>query len=227
MSYEGLKSLKADTFSGGMKRKLSVALACMKGVDIIILDEPTSGMDPVSRTEVWNVLGELRKTKTVLLTTHSMEEADALSDRIGIMFGGRLRAVGSPYGLKQRFGKGYKVDVILNDGFNSDEVIDLLQRFLHESTVISNAAISLSLGIDMKDMHALPDFLVRLSKLRSVKEWLISPSSLEEVFMNLVQQNRQVEEVDKELEQEAKKRVAMCQICGVHPAEEGKGMKEK
>ena len=227
MSYEGLTSLKADTFSGGMKRKLSVALACMKGVDIIILDEPTSGMDPVSRTEVWNVLGELRKTKTVLLTTHSMEEADALSDRIGIMFGGRLRAVGSPYGLKQRFGKGYKVDVILNDGFTSDEVIDLLQRFLHESTVISNAAISLSLGIDMKDMHALPDFLVRLSKLRSVKEWLISPSSLEEVFMNLVQQNRQVEEVDKELEQEAKKRVAMCQICGVHPAEEGKDMKEK
>ena len=173
------------------------------------------------QVEVWDVLEELRKTKTVLLTTHSMEEADALSDRIGIMFGGRLRAVGTPYGLKQRFGKGYKVDVILNDGYTSDEVTDLLHKYLHDSTVITNATVSLSLGIDKRDMHALPEFLVKLGKLNSVKEWLISPSSLEEVFMNLVQQNRQVEEVDKELEEITKKSVPMCQICGENPAEEG------
>lgn len=205
-----------------MKRKLSVALACMKGVDIIILDEPTSGMDPVSKMEVWAVLTQLRRSKTVLLTTHSMEEADALSDRIGIMFGGRLRAIGSPFALKQTYGKGYKVDVILTDGYTSDDVLDLMQRMLRESSVISSAASALSLGIDKQDMRALPQFLVQLGRLASVKEWLISPSTLEEVFMNLVQQNRDVEEVDKTLElANAKKHAAMCQMCGLRPAEKG------
>ena len=116
----------AETFSGGMKRKLSVALACMKGVDIIILDEPTSGMDPVSRLEVYSVLLELKKTKTILLTTHSMEEADILSDQIGIMYLGRLRAIGSPVGLKQAYGKGYKVDVILNNDCDDSDIHQLL-----------------------------------------------------------------------------------------------------
>ena len=109
-----------------MKRKLSVALACMKGTRLIILDEPTSGMDPVSKMQVWDVLSSLRHDHTVLLTTHSMEEADALSDTIGIMYMGRLRAIGTSYGLKQAYGKGYKVDVILKDGFTGEEVVDLM-----------------------------------------------------------------------------------------------------
>ena len=117
-----IHSFIAETFSGGMKRKLSVALACMKGMDLIILDEPTSGMDPVSRLEVYDVLLEMKKTKTVVLTTHSMEEADLLSDQIGIMYLGRLRAIGSPIGLKQAYGKGYKVDVILNDNYTGEDI---------------------------------------------------------------------------------------------------------
>lgn len=130
----------AETFSGGMKRKLSVALACMKGMDMIILDEPTSGMDPMSRLEVYDVLMEMKKTKTILLTTHSMEEADILSDQIGIMYLGRLRAIGTPMGLKQAYGKGYKVDVILNTGFDDKEVMGMFQvSFMH---VIDNSNIS-------------------------------------------------------------------------------------
>lgn len=123
-----------------MKRKLSVALACMKGMDMIILDEPTSGMDPMSRLEVYDVLMEMKKTKTILLTTHSMEEADILSDQIGIMYLGRLRAIGTPMGLKQAYGKGYKVDVILNTGFDDKEVMGMFQVSLVR--VIDNSNIS-------------------------------------------------------------------------------------
>lgn len=130
----------AETFSGGMKRKLSVALACMKGMDMIILDEPTSGMDPMSRLEVYDVLMEMKKTKTILLTTHSMEEADILSDQIGIMYLGRLRAIGTPMGLKQAYGKGYKVDVILNTSFDDKEVMGMFQVSLVR--VIDNSNIS-------------------------------------------------------------------------------------
>ena len=115
-----------DTFSGGMKRKLTVALACMKGFDILVLDEPTSGMDVISRTDLWNVLIKLKKDHTILLTTHSMEEADLLSDTVGIMYMGRLRAVGTPNGMKKHYGKGYKVDVLLEEGTNAEEILDLM-----------------------------------------------------------------------------------------------------
>lgn len=121
----------ATTFSGGMKRKLSVALGCLGDRKILILDEPTSGMDPISRSELWDVLMEMKKDHTILLTTHSMEEADALSDKVGIMYLGRLRAIGTPYGLKQTFGRGYKVDILLNDGYNANDVFDLM-RVDHE-----------------------------------------------------------------------------------------------
>ena len=110
-----------------MKRKLSVALACLGDAPLIILDEPTSGMDPVSRAELWEVVLQLKKDHTVLLTTHSMEEADALSDRLGIMVTGHLRAIGSPYSMKQTYGKGYKVDILLNEGHNANDVFDLMR----------------------------------------------------------------------------------------------------
>lgn len=98
-------------------------------------------MDPMSRLEVYDVLMEMKKTKTILLTTHSMEEADILSDQIGIMYLGRLRAIGTPMGLKQAYGKGYKVDVILNTGFDNKEVMGMFQVrlvcWIHNSNISS------------------------------------------------------------------------------------------
>lgn len=69
----------------------------------------------------------MQQSMTILLTTHSMEEADVMSDRIGIMFMGRLRAIGSPYGLKETHGKGYKLDISLNDNCNANEIFDLMK----------------------------------------------------------------------------------------------------
>lgn len=88
-----------------MKRKLSVALACMKGTRLIILDEPTSGMDPVSKMQVWDVLSSLRHDHTVVLTTHSMEEADVLCSRISILTSDGLQCFGSQVHLKNKYGK--------------------------------------------------------------------------------------------------------------------------
>ena len=83
-------------------------------------------MDPVSKKEVWSVLSELRKSIPIILTTHSMEEADYLSDRIGIMYLGRLRAIGTPYGLKQIYGKGYNIDVVLKDSSDVGQISSLI-----------------------------------------------------------------------------------------------------
>ncbi|XP_031487931.1 ABC transporter A family member 1 isoform X2 [Nymphaea colorata] len=100
--------------SGGNKRKLSVAIAMIGDPPIVILDEPSAGMDPIAKRFMWNVISHLstRQGKTaVLLTTHSMSEAQALCTRIGIMVGGRLQCIGSPQHLKTRFGNHLELEV--------------------------------------------------------------------------------------------------------------------
>lgn len=87
---------KAKTLSGGMQRRLSIAMALITEPKVLFLDEPTLGLDVRARRELWRVIEKLKGTVTILLTTHYLEEAQALSDRIGIMHEGKLRAVGTP-----------------------------------------------------------------------------------------------------------------------------------
>lgn len=102
----------AKDLSGGMKRKLSVAIAFCGGSEVIFLDEPTSGMDPFSRRFTWNVIRQYRENRCIILTTHFMDEADLLGDRIAIMAQGRLCCVGSSLFLKKHYGVGYQLTII-------------------------------------------------------------------------------------------------------------------
>jgi ABC-2 type transport system ATP-binding protein len=87
-------------FSGGMKRRLSIAMALVSDPRILFLDEPTLGLDPQSRRSIWEHIAELKGKKTILLTTHYLEEADALADRIAIIDEGKIAALGTPQELK-------------------------------------------------------------------------------------------------------------------------------
>lgn len=86
---------KAKTLSGGMQRRLSIAMALISEPKVLFLDEPTLGLDVLARRELWTAIKELKGKITIILTTHYMEEAEALSDRIGIMAKGKLKAVGT------------------------------------------------------------------------------------------------------------------------------------
>ena len=99
-------------YSGGMKRRLSFAIATIGEPNVVMLDEPTTGMDPMNRRFVWDMVHTVKARRTVVLTTHSMEEADALGDRIGIMTKGKLVALGSPLHLKGKFGEGYRLQLV-------------------------------------------------------------------------------------------------------------------
>ncbi|PKI78010.1 ABC transporter A family member 2-like isoform X2 [Punica granatum] len=103
--------VRAGSYSGGMKRRLSVAIALIGNPKLVILDEPTTGMDPITRRHVWDIIEDAKKGRAIILTTHSMEEADILSDRIGIMAKGRLRCIGTSIRLKSRFGTGFIANV--------------------------------------------------------------------------------------------------------------------
>ncbi|KAL9302465.1 ABC transporter A family member 1 [Arabidopsis thaliana] len=121
------------TLSGGNKRKLSVAIAMIGDPPIVILDEPSTGMDPVAKRFMWDVISRLstRSGKTaVILTTHSMNEAQALCTRIGIMVGGRLRCIGSPQHLKTRYGNHLELEVPFYNGVKPNEVSNVeLENF--------------------------------------------------------------------------------------------------
>lgn len=91
-----------------MKRRLSVAIALIGGPRVVHLDEPSTGLDPAARRQLWAAVRRAKRDKAVVLTTHSMEEAEALCDRIGIVVGGRLVCLGNPKHLTARHG-GYHV----------------------------------------------------------------------------------------------------------------------
>ena len=99
---DGVLRRKAGKLSGGWQRRVSIAMALISEPIILFLDEPTLGLDVIARHELWDVISSLKGKVTIVLTTHYMEEAEALSDRIGIMKDGRLLAVGSPEELKAR-----------------------------------------------------------------------------------------------------------------------------
>ncbi len=97
-------SRKAGKLSGGWQRRLSIAMVLITEPDILFLDEPTLGLDVIARSELWDVIRALKGRITIILTTHYMEEAEALSDRVGIMKSGRLLTVGTPRELMEQTG---------------------------------------------------------------------------------------------------------------------------
>lgn len=104
LSLRSMEQKKARTLSGGWQRRLSIAMALAGDPQILFLDEPTLGLDILARRELWALLQSLRGKLTIVLTTHYLEEAEALSDRIAILTDGRLRAIGTADTLKQRAG---------------------------------------------------------------------------------------------------------------------------
>ncbi|GFS22085.1 ATP-binding cassette sub-family A member 2-like [Elysia marginata] len=101
------RRVRVDCLSGGMQRKLSVAIAFVGGSRTVILDEPTAGVDPYARRAIWDLLVKFKKDRTILLSTHHMDEADFLGDRIAIISNGQLKCCGSSIFLKNMIGEGY------------------------------------------------------------------------------------------------------------------------
>lgn len=117
-------SERVKRYSGGMKRRLSIAMALVSDPQVLFLDEPTLGLDAQSRRAIWNHIEELKGTMTILHTTHYLEEADALADRIAIIDGGKIIASGTPEELKQAVPDG-QVVVIEAANFTNESIAAL------------------------------------------------------------------------------------------------------
>lgn len=183
---------EAGALSGGQRRKLSVAVAFVGNPSVVILDEPTSGMDPRSRRYTWEVIRGFRQRMgtTVLLTTHFMDEADILSDRVAIMYDGKMACVGSPLYLKTKFGSGYRLTVVLGDAADSaaaaavDSVV--LSR-IKGATRTSRAGSTASYAVPASQRASFPDVLNRLESRPDVAACGVSCSTMEDVFLNVAE----------------------------------------
>ena len=128
-------------YSGGMRRRISVALSTMGDPNVILMDEPTTGMDPVSRRHVWTLIQRLKLNKSILMSTHAMEEAELLSDKLIVLNHGKVQCVGSPLQLKNIFGNGYRISMICRAECIS-EVRSLMKKVAPNSVFLETSGDS-------------------------------------------------------------------------------------
>ncbi|XP_055936420.1 phospholipid-transporting ATPase ABCA1-like [Argiope bruennichi] len=174
--------------SGGMKRKLSLGIAIVGGSKVLFLDEPTSGMDIEARRGVWDVLLEIRRDRTIILTTHYMEEADILGDRIAIMAEGQIQCCGSPLFLKQKFGTGYHLHVVKDQRFNMQGLSYLLQKYVPDVTVENELEKDISFRLLSATGEEFADMFEELESHKDelgVISFGITVTTMEDVFLNV------------------------------------------
>ncbi|XP_072798874.1 phospholipid-transporting ATPase ABCA3-like isoform X1 [Vicugna pacos] len=183
---------KRDTFSksltGGMKRKLSIIIALLGGSKVVILDEPSSGMDPVSRRATWDLLQQFKRDRTILLTTHYMDEADVLGDRIAIMVDGTLRCCGSSIFLKQTYGAGYHIVMEREPHCDVDEVSAMIQSHIPGAVLENCFGAELSFILPKEHTHrfeALFNDLEKKQKELGIASFGASITTMEEVFLKV------------------------------------------
>jgi len=183
----------AMSLSGGMKRKLCVAVALIGDPDVVLLDEPSAGLDPASRRNLWNVILKTMSTRSVILTTHSMEEAEALCGRIGIMVRGQLRAQGTRQHLKYKFGSGYELTAkLLVDPATMDAQMDRLQKFIQgifpNAVLLADNGGLVTFRIPAEEMSIGKTFsaLEANKQELTLEDYSVAQPTLEQVFIRIL-----------------------------------------
>lgn len=170
------------TYSGGMRRRLDLAVSLIATPPVIFLDEPTTGLDPRSRLSMWNIITELkRRGATILLTTQYLEEADQLADRIVVIDDGRVIAEGTAKELKAKIGKD-RLELTVSDKTTFDAAKKVLGK-----KVIDQAAEELTLTVLIKDTNSdVLEVLETLKKAKlKVESMAIHKPTLDDVFLSL------------------------------------------
>ncbi|XVE75594.1 hypothetical protein DITRI_Ditri12bG0105900 [Diplodiscus trichospermus] len=191
-----------QALSGGMKRKLSLGIALIGNSKVIILDEPTSGMDPYSMRLTWQLIKKIKKGRIILLTTHSMDEADELGDRIAIMADGSLKCCGSSLFLKHQYGVGYTLTLV-KSAPTASVAADIVYRYVPSATCVSEVGAEISFKLPLASSSAFESMFREIESCigRSVsnsetsisedqnylgiESYGISVTTLEEVFLRV------------------------------------------
>ncbi len=189
VQLDAVKTMNSDKLSGGMKRKLILARCLVNDPEILILDEPTTGLDPEARASIWEKIRELKgRGRTILLTTHYMEEADRLCDRIAIMDAGQLLFLGTPAGLKHIIPE----TVISLKLATVDE--NLLQDWKKFPEVAEISVDGKEIKIFTRDWRMVLPYLVKTANVQNLN---INEPTLEDVFLKVNKNPLILQEAEK------------------------------
>ena len=180
----------AGTYSGGNKRKLSVGLSLIGNPAIVFLDEPSTGVDPQSRRFMWNLISSTMRYRSVILTTHSMEEVTALCTRTTIMTSGRLRAIGTPQYLMAKYGKGWQVQCNVTEGALHN-VLDWFKQTFPGTEIIEAHSGNIKLKVPLGEL-SLASIFRQIEEAKAsvgIATYSVSGTDLEQIFINFVKQD--------------------------------------
>ncbi|KRZ07942.1 ATP-binding cassette sub-family A member 1, partial [Trichinella zimbabwensis] len=189
----------SKNLSGGMKRKLSISIAFIAGSKTVVLDEPTTGVDPYSRRSIWDMLLQFKKGRTIILSTHYFDEAEILGDRIAIISEGSLKCSGSAMFLKTYYGSGYYLTLIKNSFGKShlqktqpEELIKFVSDYIPNAKLVRCSAQEVKFMLPSVNLLELKSLVTALdSELKNIgcSSYGLSESSLEEIFRHEIKES--------------------------------------
>jgi len=191
---EGKVHANAGSLSGGQKRKLQLAIGLVGGSEIVLVDECTSGVDPLSRRSIWRTLTSVKNERTIVFTTHFLDEADLLADNIAILAApGKLVAEGSPVALKSRLGRGYTLQATFENGKKGpDDAEHLLRRIRDiatDTTLTSTSPNGSAYCLQSKDSRVVKQVLETLQAEKTkfgIASYEIHGTAIEDIFLDLM-----------------------------------------
>ncbi|XP_028087289.1 ABC transporter A family member 7-like [Camellia sinensis] len=184
--HGGVADKQAGKYSGGMKRRLSVAISLIGDPKVVYMDEPSTGLDPASRKSLWDVVKQAKQNRAIILTTHSMEEAEHLCDRLGIFVDGSLQCIGNPKELKARYGGSY-VFTMTTTSNHEEEVENLVQHLSPNANKIYHLSGTQKFELPKQEVRIADVFqAVENAKSRfTVHAWGLADTTLEDVFIKV------------------------------------------
>ena len=197
--------------SAGDRRKLSIAISLIGGSEIIFLDEPSSGMDITSRRNLWEILKRQSNNKIIILTTHYMEEASVLGKRIGIINLGKMKCIGTPLFLIEKFGKYMSINISKDDDANDKDIISFIKENV-ESPEFESLSEEILVRIPKENftknqgkitLHDFFEILDENLNMLKIKTYSVSMPTLEDVFLNIAAED-ETDRLSKIIEREEK-----------------------
>ncbi|KAK7304601.1 hypothetical protein VNO77_42484 [Canavalia gladiata] len=184
--HGGVADKQAGKYSGGMKRRLSVAISLIGDPRVVYMDEPSTGLDPASRNNLWNVVKRAKQDRAIILTTHSMEEAEVLCDRLGIFVDGSLQCIGNPKELKARYGGTYVFTMTTSMDHEKD-VENLVQQLSPNANKIYHISGTQKFELPKDEIRMANVFRAVETAKRNftVSAWGLADTTLEDVFIKV------------------------------------------
>ncbi|KAF9922051.1 hypothetical protein FBU30_007846 [Linnemannia zychae] len=198
VSLTKFRDRQVKGLSGGEKRRVSIAIALLGDNRVIFLDEPSTGLDPHVRRVIWDIINRVKVGRTVVLTTHSMEEADILSDKIAIMTSGRLRCIGTSLHLKDLYGTGFRLNISskpgrLEEACESIERLALsglrykrIDKFTNSTTYEFELQSQEQQQRGSNQLSTIFGLLSQARRFPAIEDWGLSQTTLEDVFIKIV-----------------------------------------